>query len=244
MTRVDPGGGDPAGIDPQLLRGMTSQMNSAAGDAVNLVNSYLGLLSRLGLEASGLTRAVRDLAWAQDQVPMLNRWQSPAQTMAQQNPSLGRVVSGGADSPGNFSAYAAAQQAGQHDAKSFQDGNLPIQQLYAKMAANQGDPAYCTALIKALGADGVHELEQDAPHDPNDPSGAENRYVLAQVVVAAVCGRLGIAPLGIALAVTTACGSDEPWLQKAEPAPARPGLRSNENTRTYMTRSRQSVSRI
>jgi len=67
MTRVDAGGGDPVGIDPQFLPGMTSQMNSAADGGLNLVNSYIGRLSRLGVNTSRLIRAADDLTWTQDQ---------------------------------------------------------------------------------------------------------------------------------------------------------------------------------
>ena len=89
MTRVEPdgGGGDAVGINPQLLQSMINTMDSSAGDALNLVNGYTTQLSRVGLDTSRLNRAVQDLTWAQDQVPMLDRRQSLAQTMAQQNPA-------------------------------------------------------------------------------------------------------------------------------------------------------------
>ena len=94
MTRVEPdgGGGDAVGINPQLLQSMINTMDSSAGDALNLVNGYISQLSRVGLDTSRLNRAVQDLTWAQDQVPMLDRRQSLAQTMAQQNPGLGPTV--------------------------------------------------------------------------------------------------------------------------------------------------------
>jgi hypothetical protein len=213
MTRVEPdgGGGDAVGINPQLLQSMINTMDSSAGDALNLVNGYISQLSRVGLDTSRLNRAVQDLTWAQDQVPMLDRRQSLAQTMAQQNPGLGPMVPAGAGSLG-FSTNAAAQQAGQRDAKSFQDGNLSIQQLYAKMAANQGDAAYCTALIKALGADGVRELEQDAPYNPNDPSGQANRSVLAQVVAAAMWHGVTFAEPGYEKGMDGAVGVEDPQM--------------------------------
>jgi hypothetical protein len=210
MTRVEPGG-DAVGIDPQWLQSMTSQMSSSAGDALNLVNGYIGQMSRVGLDTSRLNRAVQDLTWAQGQVPMLNRRQSLAQMMAQQNPGLTEVTAG-AGSLGNFATNAAAQQAGQRDAQDFKNGDLSVQQLYAKLAANQGDAAYCTALIKELGADRLREIEQDAPYDPNDPGGTETRYVLAQAVAAAMWNGVTFAEPAYEKSMDGALGREDPEL--------------------------------
>ena len=75
------GGGSEVGIDPQLLGDLTHSLGQRASDALTLVNGYLGELSRRGLDTSRLTAAARDLTWAHDQVPMLNRRQSMAQAL-------------------------------------------------------------------------------------------------------------------------------------------------------------------
>ena len=80
------------------------------------------------------------------------------------------------------------------------------------MAANQGDAAYCTALIKALGTGGVRELEQDAPYNPNDPSGQANRSVLAQVVAAAMWHGVTFAEPGYEKGMDGAVGVEDPQL--------------------------------
>jgi hypothetical protein len=196
MTRVDPGGGgDTVGIDPQKLQDMTSTMSKSSGNAMGLVSYYISQMSRAGLDTSSLTKASQDLTWAQDQVPMLNRRQTLAQTMAQQLPGTA-MVSAGADSLGNFATNQAAAAAAQQDGKNFQNGNLTVDQLYQKMAANQNDSAYCTALMQALGADGLRQIEQYPPYNPNDPSGTQNRSVLAQVVAAAMYNGVTFAESG------------------------------------------------
>src|ERR1700690_1379953 len=112
MVVADPGGGgDYVAIDPQLLASMISSMNSSAGNALTLVNAYIGRLSQYGIDTSSLTKATQDLTWAQDQVPMLNRRQSLAQAMEQQDPDLGPMVPGGAGTL-DFATNSAAQGAG------------------------------------------------------------------------------------------------------------------------------------
>ena len=78
MAKVDDGGGGEEGIDPSALQSMISTMKSSAGNAQTLVNGYIGRFSQYGLDTGGLTKAAQDLTWAQDQVPMLSRRQSPA----------------------------------------------------------------------------------------------------------------------------------------------------------------------
>jgi hypothetical protein len=185
MVRVSDGGGGEEGIDPSVLQSMISTMKSSTGNAATLVDSYKSQFSRYGLDTTNLAKAAQDLSWAQDQVPMLSRRQSLAQAAADMDPGL-TVVTAGAESLGNFPTDSAAQQAGQQDAKKFSGGDMSAKDLYAKLAANQGDPAYCTALMKALGADGLRELEQYPPYDPNDPDGTANRAALAQAVVLAM----------------------------------------------------------
>src|SRR5919109_2725611 len=113
MTRLEPDGGGGVGINPQLLQSMINTMNSSAGDALNLVYGYIGQLSRFGLDTGSLSKAVRDLTWAQDQVPMLNRRQSLAQAMAEKNPGLVDVSAGAGAL--DFPTSQAAQAAGKAD---------------------------------------------------------------------------------------------------------------------------------
>jgi hypothetical protein len=85
-VRVGDGGGSEEGIDPSALQSMISTMKSSTGNALSLVNGYVGQFSRYGLDTGSLTRAAQDLTWAQDQAPMLGRRQSLAQAAASQAP--------------------------------------------------------------------------------------------------------------------------------------------------------------
>ena len=184
--RDDGGSADFTGVDPSLLGGLVSSV-SGSGNAQPVVSGWMSQASRCGIDTSRLTAISQSLAWAQDQLPMLRRRQGMAQAYASQNPQLaGGLVPAGGGSLGNFPDDAAAQKAAQQDAKDFADGKLSTADIYKKMAANPGDAAYYTALIKALGPDRVRELEQDPPYDPNDPNGDNARYVLAQAVSAAM----------------------------------------------------------
>src|SRR5580693_5325864 len=117
MTRVESGGGGGSvGIDPQLLQSMINAMNSSAGEALTLVNGYISQLTRVGLDTGSLARAVQDLTWAQDQVPMLNRRLSLARAMAEQNPGLVDVTAGAGAL--DFATNQAAQAAGKSDGTS------------------------------------------------------------------------------------------------------------------------------
>lgn len=154
------GGGDYVGIDPQLLGSMTSSMSSAAGTALNLVNSYIGRLSQVGLDTSSLSRAAQDLTWAQDQVPMLNRRQSIAQAMEQQDPGLGPMVSAGAgalDFATNQAAQAAGKAAGGKALQALeQHGNTDF--ILSDLSQYADDPAYLAAYFEALGPQGLAAL--------------------------------------------------------------------------------------
>jgi hypothetical protein len=159
MTRVDPGGGDSVGIDPQQLQGMINTMNSATGNALSLVNYYVGQMSRAGLDTSSLSKATQDLTWAQDQIPMLNRRQSIAQAMAQQNPGIS-VVSAGAGNL-DFASTQAAQAAGKADAtkalQALQDhSNTDF--VLSQLQQYASDPAYLAAYFQALGPQGLAQL--------------------------------------------------------------------------------------
>ncbi len=160
MTRLEPdGGGGAVGINPQLLQGMISTMNSSAGDALNLVTGYIGQLSRVGLDTSSLTRAVRDLTWAQDQMPMLNRRQSLAQAMAEQNPGLVDVPAGAGalDFLTSQAAQAAGKAAGAKALQAIEDHSND-DFIVTGLRQYSGDPAYMAAFFAALGPQGLAAL--------------------------------------------------------------------------------------
>jgi hypothetical protein len=159
MTRLEPDGGGGVGIDPQLLQSMINTMNSSAGDALNLVYGYISQLSRVGLDTSSLSKAVQDLTWAQDQVPMLNRRQSLAQAMAEQNPGMVDVPAGAGalDFPTTQAAQAAGKADGIKALQAIEDHSnddfvLTELQQYAD------DPAYTAAFFSALGPQGLTAL--------------------------------------------------------------------------------------
>jgi hypothetical protein len=160
MTRLEPdGGGGTVGINPQLLQSMISMMNSSAGDALNLVTGYISQLSRVGLDTSSLTRAVQDLTWAQDQIPMLNRRQSLAQAMAEQNPGLLDVSAGAGalDFPTSQAAQAAGKADGARALQAVEDrGNDDF--IVTELQHYADDPAYMAAFFTALGPQGLTAL--------------------------------------------------------------------------------------
>ena len=160
MTRLEPdGGGGGVGINPQLLQSMINTMNSSAGDALNLVYGYISQLSRVGLDTSSLSKAVQDLNWAQDQIPMLNRRQSLAQAMAEQNPGM-VDVSAGAGALG-FPTTQAAQAAGKADGtKALQaiGDHSNDDFILTDLSQYADDPAYLAAFFSALGPQGLAGL--------------------------------------------------------------------------------------
>ena len=159
MTRVDPGGGDSVGIDPQLLQSMINTMGSSAGNALGLVGYYIGQMSRAGLDTSSLTRAIADLTWAQDQVPMLNRRQSIAQAMERQNPGLLTVTAGAGAL--DFATSGAAQAAGRADGgKALQalTDHGSTDMILGELSQYADDPAYLSAFFAALGPQGLTAL--------------------------------------------------------------------------------------
>jgi hypothetical protein len=160
MTRVESGGGGGSvGIDPQLLQSMINAMNSSAGEALTLVNGYISQLTRVGLDTGSLARAVQDLTWAQDQVPMLNRRLSLARAMAEQNPGLVDVTAGAGAL--DFATNQAAQAAGKSDGTSAlqaleERGNVDF--ILKDLQAHADDPAYMSAFFGALGPQGLTAL--------------------------------------------------------------------------------------
>lgn len=162
MALADPGGGGGSvvGIDPQLLAGLIQSLTQQSGNAQSLVSSYLGQLSQCGLDTSRLTSAARDLAWARDQLPMLNRRQSMAQALEAQDPSLGPMVPAGAGYL-DFPSNQAAQQAGQSDgAKALQalQDRSSTDFILTELGQYGNDPAYLAAFFKALGPQGLAQL--------------------------------------------------------------------------------------
>jgi hypothetical protein len=161
MALVDPGGGgNVVGIDPQLLGDLINSLKQHSGSAQGLVNSYLGQLSRCGLDTSRMTKAAQDLSWAQGQLPMLNRRQELAQAMEQQDPSLGPMVPGGAGYL-DFPTDQAAQQAGQSDgAKALQalQDRSNTDFIQSELSQHGDDPAYLAAFFKSLGPHGLAQL--------------------------------------------------------------------------------------
>lgn len=162
MNELAPGGGggEMVGLNPQLLQGMIRTMNSSSGDALSLVNGYIGQLSHVGLDTSGMSRAANDLTWAQDQLAMLNRRQSMAAAMEAQDPQLGPLVTAGAGSL-DFATNQAAAQAGKSDGANalaaIQNRGNDTSVL-AELSKYADDPAYLAAFFQALGPQGLTGL--------------------------------------------------------------------------------------
>lgn len=154
------GGGSEVGLDPQLFGDLITSLSSRSGNAQGLVSSYLGQLSRCGLDTSRLSAAAKDLTWAQDQLPMLNRRESLAQAWEQQHPGIGPMVPGGAGYL-DFPTDKAAAHAGQSDgAKALQalEDHSNTDFIQSELAARGDDPAYLAAFFKALGPQGLAQL--------------------------------------------------------------------------------------
>lgn len=153
-------GGSEVGIDPALLGDLIHSLGQRSGNAQTLVSGYIGQLSRCGLDTSRLTTAARDLTWAQDQLPMLNRRQSMAQAMEQQDPSLGPMVPAGAGYL-DFPTDQAAQNAGKSDAakalQALQD-HSSTDFILSQLQAHGNDPAYAAAFFQALGPQALAQL--------------------------------------------------------------------------------------
>ncbi|HEY2443381.1 MAG TPA: hypothetical protein VGI31_09630 [Streptosporangiaceae bacterium] len=154
------GGGDYVAINPQLLQSMINSMNSSAGEVLTMVNGYISRFSEFGIDTSSLSKAVQDLTWAQDQVPMLNRRQSLAQAMEQQDPALGPMVSGGAGTL-DFATNSAAQAAGKSDgAKALQalEDHSNNDFILSELKQYSDDPAYLAAFFQSLSPQGLTAL--------------------------------------------------------------------------------------
>jgi hypothetical protein len=162
MSYAEPGGGggDYVAIDPQLLSSMIKSMQSSTGESLTLVNGYISRFGEYGLDTSSLSKAVQDLNWANDQVPMLNRRQSLAQAMEQQNPDMGPMVPGGAgtlDFATNSAASAAGKSDGQKALQALQDHSND-DFILSELQQYGDDPAYLAAFFQSLGGQGLTAL--------------------------------------------------------------------------------------
>jgi hypothetical protein len=184
------GGGDNVGIDPQQVGDLiTSISNGTSADggssAQPLVNGWMDQASACGLDTARLSNLNKDLAWAQDQIPMLQRRQSLALDLQVQNYDLTGIpqsgmVEAGAMSLGNFSTVAAAEKAGEADAKAFTNGSMSLQDLMNQLADNGDDPDYCKAVFQTLGLTGLLQLAQESPgYNPDDPALGESVIAIA-----------------------------------------------------------------
>lgn len=209
--RPDDGGGEFVGVDPQLLGDLISSV-SGASEAQPVLNGWLSQAGRCGIDTSRLTAIGQSLSWAQGQLPMLQRRQGLAFALVRQDPQLTGPLPAGGGPLGNFPTDAAAAQAAMKDARAFTGGSLSTAALYQKMAANTGDPAYDTALIKALGADWVRQLEQDAPLDPVGQDGQDARSVMAVTVATAMWNGVTLPEPGYEPGIDGAVGKEDPSL--------------------------------
>ena len=193
MREVPDGGDDFSGIDPQQLGDMTGSITSRTNQAQTPLNDWSGKANRIGLDTTRLTAISKDLGWAQQQVPMLNRRHTMAQAAAQQGgdpPGFMQTAGAGAlDFPTQQAAQAAGSADGKKALQALQnhDGNTdPIAQ---ELAAHSGDPDYMAAFFKALGPQGLALLGQKVNQDPAKNAG------LASVVGSGLATASYVTPL-------------------------------------------------
>jgi hypothetical protein len=163
------------GIDPQQVGDLINSINNGTSPDGNasvqpLVNGWMSQAIACGIDTNRLNSLNSDLAWAQDQIPMLRRRQSLAVNMLAQNYSLGSaagsgMVGAGAAGLGRFSTIAAAEKAGQKEAEAANNGLISQQDLIRQLEENGNDPDYCRALFQSLSLSELLELSGDAAED-------------------------------------------------------------------------------
>jgi len=192
MREVPDGGDDFDGIDPQQLGDMTGSITSRTNQAQTPLADWSGKANRIGLDTTRLTAITKDLSWAQQQVPMLNRRHTLAQAAAQQGGSPpGFMQTAGAGAL-DFPTPQAAQTAGDADGKkalaALQD-NQNTDLIAQELAAHTGDPDYMAAFFKALGPQGLALLGRTVNQDPGKNAG------LASVVGSGLATASYVTPL-------------------------------------------------
>lgn len=164
------GGGSFEGINPELLTQLMRSLSSGANDGQQVAGSYVWQFQRLGLDTSALTRLQQDYNWAISQNPMLARRYNLASNQPSGDWEEGFATAGAGylqwTSPGQ------AQAAGAQATKDYQDGKISYEQYMALYSENEGDPDWSTGAVKALGSQGLYELEyrirDTYPQDTSD----------------------------------------------------------------------------
>lgn len=164
------GGGSFEGINPELLTQLMRSLSSGANNGQQVAGSYVWQFQRLGLDTTALTRLQQDYNWASSQNPMLQRRYNLASNQPSGDWEEGFATAGAGylqwTSPGQ------AQAAGAQATKDYKDGKISYAQYMALYSQNEGDPDWSTGAVKALGSQGLYELEyriRDAyPQDTSD----------------------------------------------------------------------------
>ncbi|MBV9381766.1 MAG: hypothetical protein JOY82_19035 [Streptosporangiaceae bacterium] len=134
------------------LADLIQSVSSRTSQAQTLVSGWIAELNRIGLDTSQLSRAAQDLAWAQEQIPMLKRRQELIIAASQQGGSPGLAVAAAGDLA--FPTDAAAAKAGTaagSKARQALDDSENADFIALDLAQNAGDPAYLAAFFQALG---------------------------------------------------------------------------------------------
>jgi hypothetical protein len=182
------------GIDPQQVGELIAAINSAtspggSASAQPLVDGWMSQATTCGIDTTRLSGLNRDLAWAQEQIPMLRRRQSLALNLQAKNYDLGMgtgsgMVLAGAESLGRFPTIAAAQKAGREDAKAFKDGSMSLPELMQQLADNENDPDFCKAFFESLGVSDSIELSENSNFYKPDDLGAGQKVLATALATA------------------------------------------------------------
>jgi hypothetical protein len=153
----DGGGGSFEGINPELLAQLMRSLSSGANNGQQVAGGYVWQFQRLGLDTGALTKLQQDYSWASGQNSMLQRRYNLASNQPSGDWEEGFATAGAGylqcTSPGQ------AQAAGAQATKDYKDGRISYEQYMALYAQNKGDPDWSTGAVKALGSEGLNELE-------------------------------------------------------------------------------------
>lgn len=175
-------GGTFQGINPQLLAQLMKSLSDGVTRGQPLANSYVGQFGRLGLDTSNASKLLADFGWASGQQAMLHRRYDLASNQPSGSWEDGFATAGAGSL--QWATAAQARAAGAQATKEYQDGKISFQQYLTLIEENQGDPDWSTGAIKALGPDGLSEVEAQLKYAyPPDQQGTQS---LAMAVAAAM----------------------------------------------------------
>lgn len=158
MQVPDDGGGPFEGINPSLLAQLMRSLSSGVNNGQQLAGNYVWQFQRLGIDTGPVSKLQQDYGWAGGQQTMLQRRYNLASNQPSGSWEDGFAMMGA--SYLQWTSAAQAQAAGAQATKLYQDGKISYSEYIAMYEANQGDPDWSTGAVKALGQNGLDQLEE------------------------------------------------------------------------------------